>query len=182
MLRFCYCRQSQIAFSHIVMVLNCFQIYSPTKFVIMKKLIANLLLLCILSTTISSFANPPITEQVLKQFAASFPAIENAQWFEGDNYFDVYFEKNKARYNIRYDRNGKVVSTRNYYSSANLAPFLRAKLAEKFPGKSIFGVTEITNSNEMYYVVVLEDKDTWTNVYSDAVGQFKVLDKLKKAK
>jgi hypothetical protein len=148
----------------------------------MKKLIANLLLFCSLSVSISSFAAPPVTEQVLKQFAASFPTVEDAKWFEGDNYFDVYFEKDKTQYNIRYDRNGKIVSTRNYYSGANLAPFLRAKLAEKFPGKSIFGVTEITNSNEMYYVVVLEDKNTWTNVHSDAIGQLKVLDKLKKAK
>ncbi|RYZ61000.1 MAG: hypothetical protein EOO14_06185 [Chitinophagaceae bacterium] len=147
----------------------------------MKKSIASLLLICALSVASLSFANPPVTEKVLKQFSISFPTVTDAKWFEGDTYFDVYFEKEETKYNIRYDRGGKVLSTRNYYSGAKLSPFLHAKLAEKFPGKSVFGVTEITNSEEMFYVIALEDKTTWTNVRADAVGQLTVLEKLKKA-
>lgn len=146
----------------------------------MKKLLANLLVLCAVSLAIPSFANPPVTEQVLKQFASSFPSVADARWFEGDNYFDVYFEKEEIKYNIRYDRKGKILSTRNYYSGAKLSPFLRSKLAEKFPDKTIFGVTEITNSQEMYFVIALEDKTSWTNVHADALGQITVLEKLKK--
>ena len=147
----------------------------------MKKFLANLLFICAVSVATMSFANPPVTEQVLKQFSSAFPTVADAKWFEGDNYFDVYFEKEEIKYNIRYDRQGKVLSTRNYYSGAKLSPFLRAKLAEKFPGKTIFGVTEITNSEEMYYVIALEDKTTWTNVHADAIGQLTVLEKLKKS-
>ncbi|MDQ3278384.1 MAG: hypothetical protein M3Q06_08650 [Bacteroidota bacterium] len=147
----------------------------------MKKLFASLLLLCAISVATTSFANPPVTEQVLKQFTSSFPTVVDARWFEGDNYFDVYFEKEQVKYNIRYDRKGKILSTRNYYTGEKLAPFLRSKLAEKFPGKTVFGVTEITNSEEMYYVIALEDKTSWTNVHADAVGQLTVLEKLKKS-
>ena len=148
----------------------------------MKKSIASLLVICAVSIAAMSFDNPPVTEKVLKQFSTSFPTVVDAKWFEGDNYFDVYFEKEETKYNIRYDRNGRILSTRNYYPGSRLAPFLKCKVAEKFPDKTIFGVTEITNSEELYLVVVLEDKDTWTKVLTDATGQLTVLEKLKKAK
>lgn len=147
----------------------------------MKKSIANLLVICAVSVAAMSFDNPPVTEKVLKQFSASFPTVMDAKWFEGDNYYDVYFEKDETKYNIRYDRNGKILSTRNYFPGSKLSPFLKSKVAEKFPNKTIFGVTEITNSEEMYFVIVLEDKTSWTNVHADAIGQLTVLEKLKKA-
>ena len=147
----------------------------------MKKSIANLLVICAVSLAAMSFDNPPVTEKVLKQFSASFPTVLDAKWFEGDNYYDVYFEREQIKYNIRYDRNGKILSTRNYYPGSKLSPFLKAKVGEKFPDKTIYGVTEITNNEEMYFVIVLEDKTTWTNVQADAVGQLTVLEKLKKS-
>ena len=145
----------------------------------MKKVLLNLLLISIVSV---AFATPPVSEQVIKHFKAVFPTVEDARWFENDDYYDVYFEKEETKYHIRYDRNAKIVSTRNYYSGSKLCPFIKSKVTEKFNGKNIFGVTEITTSNERYYVVVLEDENTWTNVKADAVGQLTVLEKLKKAK
>ena len=145
----------------------------------MKKIILNLAF--IFAVTVA-FANPPVTEQVLKQFSTTFPAVNNAKWFESENHYDVYFEKDEVKHHIRYTRSGKIESTRNYYPGSKLCTFLRAKVAEKFPTKSIFGVTEITNSNEMYYVVVLEDDKSWTNVHVDAIGQMNVLEKLNKSK
>jgi hypothetical protein len=144
----------------------------------MKKIFAILVLLFAVST---SFANPPVTEKVLQQFSAIFPAVQDARWFENDNHFDVYFEQDKVKYHIRYDRNGKVVSTRNYFSGEKLCPFLKAKVAEKYPTKSIFGVTELTNSEEMFYVINLEDAKCWTSIRVDVTGQITELDKLYKS-
>jgi hypothetical protein len=144
----------------------------------MKKTVVTL---AVVLLAICSFANPPVTEAVLKQFNAVFPAAENARWFEADDHYDVYFEKDEVKYNIRYDKNGKIVSTRNYYTGAKLCPFLKSKLAEKYPGKTVFGVTEITNSNEMFYVINLEDDKKWTTVRVDAVGQINEVEKLNKA-
>lgn len=145
----------------------------------MKKIILNLAFIFVVST---AFANPPITEQVLKQFNATFPTVDNARWFESDTHYDVYFEKDDVKHQIRYDRSGKIISTRNYLPGSKLCTFLRAKVAEKYPAKSIFGVTEITNSNEKYYVIVLEDDKSWTNIHVDAIGQINVLEKLMKSK
>lgn len=145
----------------------------------MKKMLFNLLLLGAVSF---AFATPPVNEQVMKQFTALFPTVQDARWFESGNDYEVYFEKDDVKYNIRYDRSGKIISTRNYYPGSKLCPFIKSKVTEKFSGKSIFGVTEITTNDEMYYVVVLEDDDTWTNVHADATGRLNVLEKMKKAK
>ena len=144
----------------------------------MKKLLVTLLFACAVSM---SFANPPVNEKVLKQFASAFPAISDARWFESENHYDVYFEKDETRYHIRYQRNGKILSTRNYYPGHKLCTFLRAKVAEKFRDKSIFGVTELITSDNRIYVIVLEDDATWTNVYADATGQLTVLDTFNKS-
>jgi hypothetical protein len=145
----------------------------------MKKMLLNLLLICAVNL---AFANPSVNELVLKQFSTAFPNVADARWFESENHYDVYFEKEGTKYNIRYNREGKILSTRNYYSGEKLCPFLKSKVAEKYAGKKIFGVTEMTNSNEHYYVIILEDETTWTNLYADGTGQMKVLEKLNKAK
>lgn len=145
----------------------------------MKKFLLNLFLIGAVSL---SFANPPVNEQVLKQFSVTFPGVKDARWFESDDHYDVYFEKDEVKHQIRYSRSGKIVSTRNYYPGTKLCTYLKAKVSEKYPSKSIFGVTEITNSDEMFYVIVLEDDSTWTNLHADATGRLTVLEKLKKAK
>lgn len=144
----------------------------------MKKTFATL---AILLMALCSFANPTVNEKVLKQFSSLFPTVQDAKWFEAEDHYDVYFEKDGVKYNIRYDLNGKIVSSRNYYTSERLCPFLKAKVAEKYPGKKIFGVTEITSSEEMFYVINLEDEKCWTNIRADATGQISLIEKLQKA-
>lgn len=144
----------------------------------MKKTFATL---AVLLLTLFAFANPPVSEKVLKQFTSIFPTVQDARWFEAEDHYDVYFEKEGVKYHIRYDLNGKMVSTRNYYDATKLSPFLKAKLSEKYPGKTIFGVTEITSSEEMFYVINLEDEKRWTNIRVDATGQITEIEKLQKA-
>lgn len=138
------------------------------------------LILVLMFAVSASFAHPPVAEKVLKQFTAVFPSVLDAKWFEGDDHYDVYFEKDNVKYHVRYDLNGRMVSTRNYYTGEKLSPFLKAKLSEKYPGKTVFGVTEITSSEEMFCVINLEDARSWTTVRVDAVGQITELEKLTK--
>lgn len=145
----------------------------------MKKMLFTLLLT---SAVTAAIATPPVNEKVMKQFETVFPTVENARWFENDGNYEVYFIKDDVQCHISYNQNGKVISTRRYYSGAQLCPFIKSKVTEKFAGKSIFGVTEITNRNELLYVIVLEDENTWTNVQSNSVGELTVLEKMQKAK
>lgn len=144
----------------------------------MKKTFATL---AVLLVTLFAFAKPPVTEKVLKQFSHLFPTVQDARWFEAEDHYDVYFEKEDVKYHVRYDLDGKIISTRNYYTGAKLSPFLKAKVAEKYPGKTIFGVTELTTSEEMFYVINLEDEKRWTNIRVDATGQITEIEKLQKA-
>jgi len=144
----------------------------------MKKTFAILALLVVASV---SFANPPVTEKVLKQFSASFPAVKDAKWYENENSYEAFFVKDDMQYHLFYDLSGKVTGSRNYYTADHLAPFIRAKVHEKFADKTIFGVTEITNGEEMFYDISLEDSKGWTNIRVNTIGQVSVLEKMTKA-
>jgi hypothetical protein len=52
---------------------------------------------------------------------------------------------------------------------------------EKYQGKKIFGITEITSSEGVTYNIVLEDDKYWTNISSDESGNLSQVQKLKKA-
>jgi len=144
----------------------------------MKKI---LLMLSVIAAVSFSYANPPVNEKVLKIFSHVFPQVQNAKWYEYENYYEAYFDKDDIKCRIRFDLDGKVISTTRYYTEKSLSPFLKAKIAQKYPSKTIFGITEVNSENELVYNIVLEDEKTWTHVRSDSVGQMDVTEKFKKA-
>lgn len=144
----------------------------------MKKILLTLVMASITSFT---FAAPPVSEKVLKLFKEIYPSVQDAKWYEFENYYQVYFDSDNVKCRIKYDFDGKIISTMRYYGEGMVCPFLKAKLAQKFPGKKIFGVTEMTSDNDMTYDFVLEDDKSWTQVRSDATGQMSVTQKFKKS-
>ncbi|MEO6187806.1 MAG: hypothetical protein ABIO82_01970, partial [Ginsengibacter sp.] len=82
---------------------------------------------------------------------------------------------------IDYDRDGNILSSTRYYTEANLSPFIRGKVNERFPGKKIFGVTEVCSGDEFTYHMVLEDENNWYNIKCDAIGHVSLEKKLGKA-
>ncbi|HVF97525.1 MAG TPA: hypothetical protein VM871_09400 [Flavisolibacter sp.] len=137
----------------------------------------------LLAITAISFANakPPVNDKVLQVFASIFPAVESPRWYEYEDYFEAYFEAGEMKCRIKFDTDGKVVSTLRYYGEKSVSPYLKAKLAQKYPGKTIFGVTEVNSENELTYHFVMEDSKTWTHVKCDGFGQMSVTEKFKKA-
>src|SRR6478672_853498 len=144
----------------------------------MKKI---LLTLVILASVSFAYANPPVSEKVLKIFSNTFPGVENAKWYEYETYYEAYFDKDDIKCRVRFDLDGKVMNTIRYYGEKTVCPFLKAKIAQKYPGKKIFGVTEVNNEDELTYNFVLEDEKNWLHVKSDGTGQMQVTDKFKKA-
>jgi hypothetical protein len=144
----------------------------------MKKI---LLTLVILISVSFAYANPPVSEKVLKIFSNTFPGVENAKWYEYETYYEAYFDKDDIKCRVRFDLDGKVMNTIRYYGEKTVSPFLKAKIAQKYPGKKIFGVTEVNNEDELAYNFVLEDEKIWLHVKSDGTGQMQVTDKFKKA-
>ena len=144
----------------------------------MKKMF---LLLIMISAATFSFANTPVSEKVLKIFRDVYPNVENAKWYENENSYEVYFEKDDVKCRIRYDIGGKLLSTTRYYSENTLAPFLRVKVAQKFKGKKVFGITELTTEDQLFYEIILEDDKHWYHVHSDGMGQMTLAQKLNKS-
>ena len=144
----------------------------------MKKIVLAVAFACV---SAFAFAAPPVSEKVLKIFQSVFPDVQNARWYENETHYEVYFEKMDMKCRIRYDLDGKVMRTIRYYEEKELPPFLRLKITQKYPGKQIFGVTEMSSENELTYHVVLQDKKHWYNITADATGQISQTDKFKKA-
>jgi len=147
----------------------------------MKKIISFCLIAIMASTAV--FAVPSsVTEKVLKAFHASFPEVKKTTWYTYDNYYEVYFnDSENSSCRIDYTPDGDVISTTRYYSGEDLSPAIKVKVNEKFPGKKIYGVTEVSNVEKIIYNIVLEDENNWYNIESDATGNIRLDQKLRKS-
>ncbi len=144
----------------------------------MKKILA--LTAAAFLLTSASFAADP-NQKVLTAFQKTFQQIKNVSWLDVNDNYEATFNQNNITYRILYDQEGNVVESIRYYYAPNLPIFIQAKLAKKYDGKKVFGVTELTTQNDVIYYIILEDSKTWTHVQSDAFGNMFTEKKLKKA-
>jgi hypothetical protein len=148
----------------------------------MKKFIFVCLAAFISATSVLAAPVSLVTEKVLKVFHDAFPEVTQPTWYNFDNYYEVYFTNaDNTSCRIDYNPDGIVLSTTRYYGSQNLPPAIRAKVNEKYPGKKIFGITEVSNSDMVTYHIVLEDSKNWLNIQSDATGNISLEKKLVKS-
>ena len=147
----------------------------------MKKIIFGCLAAILSATSVFAVPASIVTEKVLKVFHEAFPEVKQPVWYNFDNYYEVYFTNaDNSTCRIDYSPDGIVLSTTRYYKSQNLSPAIRAKVNEKYPGKTIFGITEVSNSDMVTYHIVLEDEKYWLNIQSDATGNLTLEKKLTK--
>ena len=144
----------------------------------MKKI---LFALALLVSTISFAKSPEVDEQVSKQFKETFPAAIEVKWYDYETFYEVVFKNNEILCRVKYDLKGNIISTRRDYNEKDLSLFIVAKVKEKYAGKKIFGITEITSSEGVIYNIVLEDEKNWINLNSDESGNISQVQKLKKA-
>ena len=137
--------------------------------------------LALLVSTASFATSPEVDEQVSKQFKETFPAAIEVKWYDYETFYEVVFKNNDILCRVKYDLKGNIISTRRDYHEKDLSLFIIAKVKEKYAGKKIFGVTEITSSEGVTYNIVLEDDKNWINLNSDESGNISQVQKLKKA-
>lgn len=147
----------------------------------MKKIILASVITLFSATTIFAKPSHLVNEKVLKVFHEAFPEVTQPTWYNFDNYFEVFFTNaDNTSCRIDYDPDGNVLSTTRYYTAQGLSPAIRAKVFEKYPGKNIFGVTEVSNNEKVVYHIVLQDEKYWYNIESDATGSIRLEKKLLK--
>ena len=133
--------------------------------------------------SLTLFASDPVivNDKVLQAFQKSFKNASDVTWNEYGNSFEVKFVYNEIDSRITYHKDGSVARVIRYYGESQLPLLLRSRLQKQFDGKTVFGVTEFSQENEMDYFIVLEDATTWSYVKCSASGEMRVYKELKKS-
>jgi len=137
----------------------------------MKKILVAVAVL----VTMNSFAkDAPVSEKVLKAFNETFGYAKQVDWsehtVETTKTYEAYFKDGATATRIRYDIEGNMLYTLRTYKAEGLPMLIQTKLKKEYPGKTVFGVTEVTNGEGVVYEISLQDEKSWTIVHSDANG------------
>jgi hypothetical protein len=131
--------------------------------------------------SLNSFASDePVTKEVLKAFREVFGHVKNVKWSEQSSQYEAYFKEASIVSRIRYDKEGNILLTIRSYDGTRLPLLIQSKLRKAYPNRTVFGVTEISNSDEVKYEISLQDEKSWLIVQSDANGYFETVRKFKK--
>ena len=144
----------------------------------MKRVSISVVCLFLLAAT--SFAYLP-NEKVLKSFESTFSSPQEVKWYEHPDYYEVSFVQSDIRANVKYDLEGNFMSSTRYYKEQQLPTNILCKLKKRYADKNIFGVTELTSTDEVNYYIKLEDSKNWITVKVNGNGQMEVFEKYKKA-
>jgi hypothetical protein len=148
----------------------------------MKNYAILLVFAAVLATGIKSFAGngTGINEKLVLSFNKIFPQAENVIWQEFSDRYMVHFEEENIRALVNYDKDGNFLNSIRYYKAEILPPHILYKIIKKYPGKKIFGITEITNEEGIDYFIKMEDDANWFTVKSDPGGSFEIVEKYQK--
>ena len=78
----------------------------------MKKI---LLLLTVIATVSFSYAKPPVNEKVLKIFNNVFPTVQDAKWYEYENFYEAYFDKDDIKCRLILGKELEILRTGNIF-------------------------------------------------------------------
>ena len=145
----------------------------------MKKILVCLSLIAALS---AAAANPPeVTEKVLKAFEETFTKATDVVWHEMPNFYEARFMQADVIARAYYTKEGSLLQTTRYYQQDMLPINILTKLKKKYPGKSVYGVTELAIQDEVSYHITLQDDKNWYIITSDSWGTMETTTKYKKA-
>ena len=138
---------------------------------------------CLLTLSAGTFAEPhfTISDKLLESFRKTFPDAMQVKWVEEPNSYLVTFKQNDILTKVNYDKDGNFVSSLRYYSEKNLPVTIICRLQKEYPGKSVFGVTEVANEYGTEYYIRLQDDKNWYTIHSDDSGNLEKIEKFRKA-
>ena len=145
----------------------------------MKKLVVFLVLFAALGAAATT--PPEVNEKVLKAFNETFTKATDVVWHELQNSYLASFKQSEITTRATYDPEGNLLRTTRYYSEENLPIHIIAKLKKKYSDKSVYGVTELTQGDDVAYFVTLQDAKNWYMVKADNWGGLELTKKFRKA-
>ena len=128
-----------------------------------------------------------VNEKVLQSFRSGFPHAESVTWEELPGNYVVNFTDDMVRTKIIYQKDGEIVSSARYYTERMLPSYLKLLIKKEYPGKEIFGVTEISAVRDdeehvetLYYIKLLDAKH-WITICVETDGTITEKERYKKA-
>ena len=145
----------------------------------MKKLIY----LAVMLTSLSAYAAAPpeVNEKVLKAFKETFSEARNVTWTEMEDSYKADFKMSQAQVRAFYDNDGNLLETVRYYDEKMLPLNIITSVKKKYPGRQIFGVTEISAEGDIVYHITLRDGENWYVVKADPYANLMQTKKFKDA-
>ncbi len=145
----------------------------------MKKLLFILGSLLLLAGTSPLYANPDAA--VIKSFNTAFPGAQNTIWHEDADGYLANFHQHMVTLKARYNKQGTLLYVMRYYADENMLPLnILLTVKKKYPGKTVFGITEYSGTNGIVYNIRLQDEDNWYDVKAMLTGKVHLQDQLKK--
>ena len=126
-------------------------------------------------------AGPGVDEKILESFNKTFRNAEEVSWTEMEDSYQVSFKQNTISSKITYDKQGNIVKTLRYYFEDQLPLMILSKVKNKYAGKKVHGVVEVSSESGTYYHITLEDEKSWTELKADVFANITVVKKFKKA-
>ena len=134
-----------------------------------------------LALSLSSFAKDPgVSEKVLAAFNKTFSDVKDVVWTQTNDTYEAIFKQREIQVRVYYDQDGNITKTLRYYGEDNLPLMVLSKIKTKYADKTIFGITEESSEEGLYFHVVLEDQKSWLQVKSDVYGSVTQTKKMKK--
>jgi hypothetical protein len=142
-----------------------------------------LIFLMSLLISTATLATPvKIDERVQKIFTDAFPYAKSVKWYGNETHYEVLFYNDDVHCRITYRLDGTVERTERYYTEENLAPFVLARIKQKYEGYRIHGITEMTSEAGLVYYIVLEGAARWLEVQADETGAAYIIKRFKTQK
>ena len=133
---------------------------------------------------VASIATIEVSKKAQTAIAVNFPGATQLQWkMDQPSSYTAYFTQTDGRKVANVDKNGDVISVMTYYNEGSVPSAVRSLLEDKFPGKTIHGVTGIElndgDNAGVYYQATMQDASHWyfISVNGDDTRITQVLDK-----
>lgn len=144
----------------------------------MKKI---LIAIVFISSLCSFTDETTVDVKVLDAFNKTFINVQDVSWSSSPQSYEVNFKLNDILTRVTYDKQGVATQTIRYYGESGLPMVVLTKVKNRFEGKKIFGVTEVTSGDETAYHIILEDANTWLSIKANPSGEIETGKKMRKA-
>ena len=139
-------------------------------------------MLAVFGTAVYAGPTPTdVSEKVIKIFKATFTTAQDVKWTEYEDKYAVSFSMDGIQSKVTYDKDGNMLSSLRYYTPERLPVNIFSRLKKKYDDRTLFGVTEMTNDQEVTYYVKMYDAKNWYTIKVDAGGSMELYEKLKRA-